>query len=491
MSKLAKDITIYSLGGILNKAVMFLLIPLYTRVLVPADYGKLELINTVGAILVLLYGLMVENGYARMYFQYKDDSSRKALFFSGQSFNIFCSIIFGGISFLFAESISSAIFKFPGGAEYIRLITVITLVKVLTHIPFHNIRNRRKPILFVSLNLGYLVLSIILTVLFLVVFKLGVKGVLYAQIVAGIIELTALYTATRNEIGFTFSYRKLQAMLGFSLFLIPGNLSGFVLNFSNRYFLNEYTNLDEVGLYSLGAKLSGVIPILITEPVKKAFGPHLYSIIDEPEKCKQQIADFSRLFFAGLAFVALAISLFSSEIVRIVAADSYLGSHSIVFVLSISYLFLGLAGVIIIGVHITLKTWIITAIWLFSAAINIVLNILLIPKYGRMGAACATMLSVLFINISYFLAVSIVYPVKFVYIKYIEVVLLMIAANYVGSIIQTTLFYAIMLKFLLLIAFIAVLIVSNYFSTGEINKAKQVVCTIINKIKNKSFSKVN
>jgi len=218
-------------------------------------------------------------------------------------------------------------------------------------------------------------------------------------------------------------------MLTFSVFLIPSALSALILNMSNRYFLQEYQTLDDVGLFSLGAKLAGIIPFLFTEPVKKAFGPYLFEQIDTPETCKKTLADFTRFFTAGLAFVTLFISLFSREVIMVMSDQSYSGSYTIVFVLSVSYWFLGLAGIIVMGIHITKKTWIVTLIWPVSAIINILLNIWLIPQYNRMGAAWATLISVIFINISYFYALHRVYPVKFDYINFLKVLVLLLACN--------------------------------------------------------------
>ena len=82
MKKLFKNISIYSLGGILNKSIQFLLLPLYTRVLVPADYGKLELVYLVGAILAIVNGLMVQNAYARFYFDKSEVNYKEKLYSS-------------------------------------------------------------------------------------------------------------------------------------------------------------------------------------------------------------------------------------------------------------------------------------------------------------------------------------------------------------------------------------------------------------------------
>lgn len=476
MSRLVKNVSVYSLGNILNKSITFLLVPLYTRVLVPSDYGKLEIINTVVAILAMLYGLLVETGYSRVYFQNKDIQWRKSLFFSGQLFNFLCFLFFGGISFFYSEQIARVVFNFENGGIFLKLITIITLFNILSRIPYNNIRNREKSKLFIALNFAHLLLNTLLTILFLVVLRIGVKGILFAQIISGSIQLIALYIATWDQTNFEFSFSGLKAMLGFSVFLLPSNLSSYVLNFSNRFFLSEYMNLGEVGLYSLGAKMAGLIPFLFTEPVKMAFGPHIYNLADNPVKCKQQLADFTRVFFFFLAFVALSLSLFSREGVAILADKSYSGSYSIVFILAISYLVLGLGGIVVTGIQISMKTWIVSLIWPLSAVVNVIANILLIPPYGRYGAALATLASTCFITLSYFVAVHFVYKTNFSYWKMLSCFLLMVMFNYGGQNLNVfSVSISILLKLLLLIIFITVHIVFGYFSRNEIETAKQFI----------------
>jgi O-antigen/teichoic acid export membrane protein len=473
MLKLLKNISIYSLGNILNKGVMFLLLPLYTRVLQPADYGKLELVYLAGSILSLVYGLKVESGYNRIYFQNKDSNFRKTLFATGQFFNLFCAMLFASIIFFNANWLAAIIFEFPEGSYFLKLITGVTIIEVMTHIPFNNLRVRQEAKKYVVYNMLKLIAVTALTVYFVAFAHKGVAGVLYAKIIGDSITLAALYIETRKEFLIKFSSLQLKLMLSFSVFLIPSGLSALVLNMSNRYFLQEYQTLDDVGLYSLGAKLAGIIPFLFTEPVKKAFGPHLYELIDNPVKCKKILADFSRLFFAGLSFVALAVSLYSRELVMIMSDQSYAGSHSIVFILSVSYLFLGLAGIIVTGIHITKKTWIITMIWPVSALANILFNIWLIPEYGRMGAAFATMLSVIVINLSYFYALYRVYPVKFDYISFGKILILLLIFNYLGSLVILGLISAIIIKTIILATFIAVIYFSGVFKKDELKRAGQ------------------
>ena len=475
MLRLFKDISIYSLGNILNKGVMFLLLPLYTRILQPADYGKLELVYLVGSILAMLYGLHVELGYTRIYFQSKDAVYRKTLFATGQIFNLICSVVFATLIFYNAKWVAGLIFDFPEGEFFLKLIVSVTILEIMTQIPFNNLRIRQKAKSFVVYNLLKLITVTGLTVYFVAFAGKGVAGVLYAKIIGDTITLAALYYETRKEYVLKFSSVQLKMMLAFSVFLIPSNLSALILNMSNRYFLQEYQSLDDVGLYSLGAKLAGVIPFLFTEPVKKAFGPFLYEQINNPQQCKKTLADFSRIFLAALSVVALSVSLFSRELIMVMSDQSYAGSHNIVFVLSVSYLFLGLAGIVVLGIHITKKTWIITLIWPVSAIINVLFNIWLIPFYGRMGAAFATLLSVVVINISYLYALHRVYPVKFEYISFLKILMLLIVFNYAGSLVELNVIPSILLKALMLILFCVALYYSGVFSKNELLCVKKFV----------------
>jgi O-antigen/teichoic acid export membrane protein len=164
----------------------------------------------------------------------------------------------------------------------------------------------------------------------------------------------------------------------------------------------------------------------------------------------------------------------------VMSDQSYSGSHNIVFVLSISYLFLGLAGIVVLGIHITKKTWIITLIWPFSALINILLNIWLIPVHNRMGAAMATLFSVIVITISYFYAVHRIYPVKFDYLSFVKMLLLLLVFNYLGSLVSFGLLPSILIKTFIILLFLVALYFSGVFSKIELQQARNYLLGLRN-----------
>jgi len=157
------------------------------------------------------------------------------------------------------------------------------------------------------------------------------------------------------------------------------------------------------------------------------------------------------------------------------AAPSFAGSHNIVFVLSTSFLILGLANIVVYGIHISRKTWIEAVVWPIGALTNIAFNILLIPVYGRMGAAVATLLSVVVIIVAYFYAVRKVYPTPFEYKKLILVFVSMVAFNYLGSLISLAVVPSSILKMLLLGSFFVTIYFTGIIKKEEIQKGKEFV----------------
>jgi len=425
-----KNISLYSLGEVLSKSIQFLLLPLYAHFLAPADYGQLELTYLYGAVLIIFYGFIIENGYGRLYFDRKQGAYRDALFGTAFLFKLGSGAVFLGFSLLFADFFGKALFGSISGAAYLRLISLSVFLKALAEIPLKTLIVERRAVRFIVNNLFYLLVSLSTTVYFVVVLRLKITGVLYGQILGAAVQLATLLYSEWKKTYFHFSFQSLRGMLHFSVFLIPTQLASFVTFWSNRLFLLKFAGLEDVGTFSFGYKIASVIPILLTQPIKKASGPEIYELIDRPEACRQRIRQYTLVMLMFLSLFALALSVFAREMVQVMAAKSYASSHEVVFILSMGYVFVGLAGIVVAPIQITKKTWLITIAWALSAAANVALNLLLVPLLGKAGATHATMLSFLFILALYFFFAELVYRVRFEYAKYAAILLLVAAAHY-------------------------------------------------------------
>jgi len=451
MFKALKSLSLYSFGEVLNKSIQFLLLPLYTNYLSPADYGKLELTYLYGGILVIFYGFIIENGYGRLFFDKTETDYRNKLFGTSFFFKFFTGLLFLALSVLLADELANALFKFENGATYIILISVSIFIKSLAEIPLKTLIVEKRAKRYIINNFVYLLVSLSSTIYFIVGLNLNVVGVLYGQILGAVVQLVSLLFTEWKQAFFSFSMPLLKGMFYFSLFMIPSQLASFVTYWSNRLFLQEHTSLEDIGTFSFGYKVASIISILLTGPIKKAVGPEVYELIDNPEECKKRIRQFTLVTLLVLTFSSLALSVFSREIIMLVASKDYASSHEFVFILSMGYVIIGIAGIIVLPINITKKTWLITLTWVLSSGVNIALNYYLIANYGSAGATYATLFTFLFITSLYFVFSETVYKVRFEYGKYIFIITIASLAYYCSMHIETRfIFYNLIFKTIIL-----------------------------------------
>ncbi|NPD46733.1 lipopolysaccharide biosynthesis protein [Lentimicrobium sp. S6] len=459
MSKFIKNISLYSFGSILNKSIQFLLLPLYTHFLTPTDYGILELTYLYGALLVIFYGFIIENGYVRLYFDKKESLYRDTLFGTAFIFKIVVGLGFLSISFLFSDAISIAIIDVENGALFIQLISLSVFIKAIAEIPLKTLIVEKRALRYLINNSLFVLVSLSSTVYFVVFMELGIEGVLYGQIVGSTTQFIILVLTELKWRYFRFSISYLSEMLYFSIFLIPTSLASFITYWSNRYFLQEHSSLEDVGIFSLGYKIASIIPILITGPIKKVVGPEIYGLIDNPEECKNKIRHFTSIILFFLLFFGLSLSMFSKELVFFMASTEFASSYEVVFILSMGYVMIGIAGIVVLPINITKKTWLITITWILGSLLNVLLNYYLIDVYGKEGAAYATFLTFLFILTLYFVFSERVYRVGFEYKKYISLVLFTGIIYYISSLIKLeSIVLNILIKFFLLVTSILIIV---------------------------------
>jgi len=481
MKRLFKHLSVYGFGGILTKSITFLLLPLYTRLLTPADYGILALVTIVRDVLGILYGFMVSSGFIRNYYDNSEEKKRETLFSTALLFTFINALIFSLIGIYYSEQIASLIFKFSNGGLYIKLIVIATMLHSCSPVFYGLLMVKEQSKKYVTVNVITLITTLTVTIMLLVVFKWTVKGVLYGQIIGKSIELIILTILMHKNIKITFSYSDLIDMLKFSGPLIPAQIAYFILTLSDRFFLQGYKNVTEVGLYSLGYKFAALIPLLAIQPLK-AWGPYIFSLINNPKKCKSTIADFSRYYLAAILFLTLLISVFSREVLMVMAKSDYWSASEVVYILCISSVFFGMLNVIAYGFHIVKLTWITSIIEIFGSLLNLLFNYLLIPQYGMVGASVATSLSFLCILIGYFLILQKVYPIPFKYLKYIFAFLISGIVYYISTFIQFGVIQSIAVKLFVVLLFPTILVISGYFSKTELVKIKTLVFSAKGKI---------
>lgn len=463
--------SVYGLGGVLSKLLQFLLLPLYTRFLSLSDYGSLEIVFMSGSVLGMLFGFLISSGFVRYYYERDEEGYHDELLSSAVWFTVSISLPLMVLCFLYSRDIAVILFDSGAAGVYLRLIAVSTFLVALNQIFYNLLMVRERARRYVTLNIMTLLVSIVFAIVFVAGFGWAVRGVLLAQVIGFSAEFIFLLLSVPVRNILNMSFARIGEMLTYSLPLIPLQISSFVLELSDRYFLKAYRGFDDVGIYALGYKFAAVVPLLAIQPLK-GFTPYIYSLISTPEKCKQTLADFFRYYLAGVLSLALVISVFSREVIMVMADASYHSGWTVVFVLCLSYVFYSMVNLASYAIEIVRKNWISGIFWVFAATINVFLNILLIPPLGGMGAAVATTLSYLLILFCYFFAVKHVYYVPFEYGKIFLLTLLTSLFYYLSTFLHFAVIFSVPAKIILVLIYLVVIFKSGYFTSDEILRVR-------------------
>ncbi len=421
LKKTFKHTIIYGLGGVASKAVGFLLIPVYTSHLNPVEYGVVALVLVYTTILEIVLKFGVGPALFRVYFSEKDEDKRGALITTSFTFQVGASIIVFAILFPLSSQLSSLLFGSESYTIFFQYATATQLFMMLRNIPLAVLRAKERPGLYSVVTFSRFILMMGLNILFIVVLREGPLGIIKAQFYAGIILAPVLIGISIRHMKFRFSWDMLKRVMLFGLPLIPEGLAGWILSLSDRYilrliaptsrfvevaqkglgelqtkvataFAGSTATLHEVGLYNLANRFGLIIKIGLVTPFIMAWGPLMFAVYGKPE-AKSVYRAVLTLFTLISVGVALAVGLMAPDITHLMATWAYYPSWLAVFMLSMSSVFYGMYLVFTVGTSVVGKTKYQAFTAAIGAAMNIALNLLLIPRWGMIGASVATVIS--------------------------------------------------------------------------------------------------
>jgi O-antigen/teichoic acid export membrane protein len=239
--------------------------------------------------------------------------------------------------------------------------------------------------------LANVIITVGSTILLVAVWDKGALGVLIGNFTGTLAVYFVLLGYRRFQLGLEFDRPLFRQMQRFGLPLVPSGLALWAIDFSSRFFLVKLKGAEEVGLYSVGVRISAAILLLLIA-LRTAWPAFAYSIKDDTEAKRTYGFVLTYVLFIS-CWVALALSLLAPWIVRVLTAPAYYEGADVVPLLVFSATaFLGF-NVMSIGIgraKATQFNWVVTG---FAAFVDVALNIALIPPYGMMGAATATLVS--------------------------------------------------------------------------------------------------
>jgi O-antigen/teichoic acid export membrane protein len=273
----------------------------------------------------------------------------------------------------------------------VQLAVMSFAMGALSDVPLAHLRARQQSTAVVIASVSRLVLSLLLNIVFVVVLRLGVLGVLLSSLISGAVVGVLLAAHTFRQAGVRLVPSLALELLVFGAPLMAAQIGSFVLHFSDRYFLRMFSTLADVGLYSLAYKLAMVVATFVVAPFNSIWVPTALQVDREQGAAGAEILrGILRQYNIALITASLGVALFADDVIRVMAGPEFRGAAAPLPLLALSVVFFGYRQFTQVGSVIAQQSRYIAYSTTLAAIGVIVLNALLIPRWGIMGAAAAT-----------------------------------------------------------------------------------------------------
>jgi O-antigen/teichoic acid export membrane protein len=393
MAKLGRHSLIYAIGIVATKTVAFLLLPIYTRLLSPADYGVLQLIMMFLEVLSIFAGSRIAYGIFHFYHKAVDEDARRRVLSTAL---LLLTATFGAaavLSLLLAPYLAQAVFGEAGRfATYVRLGTLSMAFESLIVVPNALFRLQQRSARFVMFSLARLCLQVGLNLFLLIVLRLGVAGVLLSSVITnlllgGVLAAQLLWTVRPR-----FDRFVAGQFLRFGIPLVVMQVATFIFTFGDRYFLNRAGDTTQVGLYGLAYQFGFLVGTIGYIPIEMVWDAQRFEMAKRPDRD----AIYARVFITinlVLITAALGLSLFVGDVLRVIADPAFHAAAAFVPVIVGAYVFQAWGTFFNIGIMLRERTHYWTLANWAAAAVAIGGYLLLIPRYLAWGAALTVVAS--------------------------------------------------------------------------------------------------
>lgn len=389
IGQLAGDSIVYGISGAATALVSLFLIPVLTRVFTPGEYGIVALINVLLGFLGMFVVLGLDNSSARWFYDTHDTKDRRSTISSWFWCQLAASLIAAAALLVSAPRVSLLLCGTNEHSLVVRLAALTIPFQTVAKVLGNWFRYQRRPWAAVTFTIADMLSRVGLILLFVLVWHYGLGGLFAARLISAFVVAAVAVVLLRNWISTAaFSSRRLKSMLRYGLPLVPAAVGLWAMMWADRFILKTFRTTDEVGLYAVAAQIAAGAALVVAA-FQQAWGPFAYSILHERESNRVYARVFDLYSFLGCA-LCTAIALFAPLLVRLLSTEPFYPAASCVAFLAFACLLNGLRSIAALGCSIAKNSKPVAASIGIGAVANVGLNFLLVPEFGREGAAVAT-----------------------------------------------------------------------------------------------------
>jgi O-antigen/teichoic acid export membrane protein len=419
IKSLARHSGIYTISTFVQRALGFILLPIYTDttyISSRSGYGDMSLVYTFIAFMNVIYLYGLDLAMIRYFFTGR--FSREDVYKTSFITTLVNSALLSALICIFAEPISGILLGDGGYSHFIRITAGILLFDGLGSLPYNLLRAEEKSVVYSVLRVGRFLLELLLNLFFVMYLRQGILGILYANLIASVINFAALYPFQHKYLKGAFRRDAFVELMGFGLPMLPNGVAYLVTEVSDRFVMRILLDKDALGVYSANRKFGSIL-LMIVMAFKTAWQPFLMKVSGAAD-AKQIYSKVMTWFTLAGVLLIISATFLVDGLLRIPLpggkyplGPDYWEGISLIPIILCGYLFYGFYANFTVGVFIQKKSRYMIVFTGLAAAVNLAGNLILMPLWGIMGAAVSAMLAYLVMAASLLIANQIIYPVPY------------------------------------------------------------------------------
>ena len=396
---------VYGLGAALQAALNFLLLPVYTAQFPAEEFGVFRMAVTAAALAGAVCYLGAYSSLSRFYFDPEEPAERRTV--AGTAALV--TLLGAGLQMLFVLLASRRLSEVTLGTSaygpYFVVAFATSAVTFVNQIFLLMLRLNRRSIVVVIVTLCSVLVTAAAIPALMLVWRWGVMGALQGALIGQAAVTPLLIWLTRRDFVWGGTRPHLRQHLAFGLPTVAIGLGYYALDSADRFVLARFNLKTDLGIYSFGYSIGMVVQMLFVQPFVQIWNPMRLEYRKHAEAGRLTALLTTYYALAGLAIVA-ALSLFARELVAILGRRAeYAPAARVIPIILLSHLAYGAINLVDTGIIATNRLIYHVALFWGSLVVNVGLNYWLVPRYGYMGSAWATL-------VSYLLLVGAVYAIS-------------------------------------------------------------------------------
>lgn len=387
LGRLYTNASIYGLGIVLVRAGSILLLPLYWLRLEPSDYGIIGLTQAVSLFLSPVLGMGMVDAVQRFYYDWRPED-RPHYLVAVWLFVLAVSALVCGMLDLAGSRLFALLFDQVAFDPYLRIAIWTAFATNLSMLPLVLLRVREQLRRYSYIVLGQFLTQTGITLYLIFALDMGVTGYLLGVLIGAGLWGGYFIVHMLREARWPLQRIHLTEPLRYALPIVPAALLDGLNTIADRYFLDKFVGLRQIGLYTLAHQFGQGFNVF-NQIMKNSWFPFIYRVTSERDDAPHVLAKFSLYYLAVLALPALGIALLSRELILFFGDEKYFGIYEYIPAFVLFYYIHAIANSFGRGLDLARRMAYTPVIQAAGLAVSIFLMWSLIPRLGLWGAILA------------------------------------------------------------------------------------------------------